>query len=364
MGWFSDIFRGGKKKPETDWNAKSDDWYSRHSDQNEFGFTSRLPPEWAAADAQFKAERKAFERNKMLEGQALATQKEGLGNLQTYRPGGASSLLSPYYSNMSNVILGMRRDAPDLMFRYREHQATKARKAAERGAMLSSFVPIGQAGSNLAGQYQGAGAPPAGPGKGPEAAGASSGGEGAQGLATSAAQTGAKDAASQLASTQTAQQAGQQGPAGGTQIDPETGQRLGGGGGGGSQAATGGGGGGGAAGTQVAGASGAGGQVAGGAGIGGGIAGALLGEALGGGGGGTTGYAPPGDQGAIAYTPEGQADTFGTDFGMSSPDAAGMVAHMEDVAGYEFLDYQEEQMDGQMVALHAMMVEDRDVVYS
>jgi hypothetical protein len=168
---------------------------------DEFGYSDILPDASFALTAQHRADAQAARRNDMLAQQAGMTQREGLGNLQTYRPGGASALTSGYYTNMSNLLLERRTDAPDLLGRYREQIQADAKKEAKRaqnkqlavaagGALLTAATagmagPAAAAGvAGAAGAATQAAAPGAAPGAdapGAAAPGAAPGAEGAGG---------------------------------------------------------------------------------------------------------------------------------------------------------------------------------------
>ena len=125
---------------------------------SDLGFTSSLPGRRVGAETQYLAEKRTAERNQRLMEQGMdATRarteeaggalQQGLGLLQSYRPGGAAALASGSYSQMANMIYGqggreadiysaMRTEAPDLMFRYREHQRKSANRRAKRARIM------------------------------------------------------------------------------------------------------------------------------------------------------------------------------------------------------------------------------------
>lgn len=138
---------------------------------DEFGFTRGLPGSHIAPDVQLRANRIAMRRNDSLvqQGQSAATTvlNSGLENLQSYRPGGAEALLSPYYQSIAQIefqgALERRADAPDLMFNYDKQQRKSAEKAAERAGYIGAIGQLagtvlgGLAGGAIAGRPSSAG---------------------------------------------------------------------------------------------------------------------------------------------------------------------------------------------------------------
>jgi len=143
---------------------------------SEMGYSRHLPGKRIAAQVQYQAERRAAERNQRLMEQGLAATKartteaggalqQGLGLLQSYRPGGAAALASPYYGQMASQIYGqggreadiyagMRQEAPDLMFAYRDAARKSQNRMAKRGQWMSlAGSVIGAAGSALSGAF-------------------------------------------------------------------------------------------------------------------------------------------------------------------------------------------------------------------
>jgi hypothetical protein len=112
---------------------------------DERGFTNRLPPAPIAPYVQLQAERAAAERNSRLVRDALGWQQQGLANLQTYRPGGVAALQSPYYSQMSQITLADRGEAPDLMFDWRRDEAFQERRRQSRARRRAGLAAAGGA---------------------------------------------------------------------------------------------------------------------------------------------------------------------------------------------------------------------------
>lgn len=124
---------------------------------DEFGYTNGLPGSHIAPDVQYGADQVVTRRNDQLMArggqQAQAALNSGLENLQSFRPGGAAALLSPYYQSMANTYMqtaaSRRTEAPNLMFRYDE----KVRKSAEESAQKAGMI---QGGLGLVGTALGA----------------------------------------------------------------------------------------------------------------------------------------------------------------------------------------------------------------
>lgn len=104
---------------------------------DEFGHTPFQPDDSNAMSAQLRANALVARRNQRLMEQAQSANMEGMRNLQSYRRGGASAMQSSYYANASNIIQGMRTEAPDLMGGYREAQQKRAENFAEKQAIAA-----------------------------------------------------------------------------------------------------------------------------------------------------------------------------------------------------------------------------------
>lgn len=118
---------------------------------DEYGATDNLPVWDKAAQTQNLANRIAQRRNTRIVGDAQGILGQGLRNLQTYRPGGAAALMSPFYSQMAQVALSDRQDAPDLMHNYMNKQRDDAKresKRAGRRALAGQIIgAVGQVGA-------------------------------------------------------------------------------------------------------------------------------------------------------------------------------------------------------------------------
>lgn len=129
---------------------------------SDLGFSDILPRSRVAPDIQFLANRAAAERNDRLMRQALASGRRdfsaargalmsGVENMQTYRPGGAAAMASPYYQGIANTLMtqadfnlrgaaARRQEAPDLMFRYDEQVRKSAEKEAKRASTFGMLA--------------------------------------------------------------------------------------------------------------------------------------------------------------------------------------------------------------------------------
>lgn len=322
---------------------------------DDFGYMDILPHETFALTAQLRANRRAEMRNQQLSDQAMRTQREGLGNLQTYRPGGAAAMTSGYYNNLSQMLIGKQTQAPDLLGRYREHRERKARKRADKMALMSAGAGslANQGLSQVAGgaeqkanqQDPGDLAKPAGQG-GSQATAASPAALGPGGTTAPPGQS-----ASQTPSGPGGPQQGPAGPpsggGGGGALQAQGAQGGGIGGGGGVGALSGGGGSAGAGAGGGAGA-GAGGAEAGG-GAAGGVWGAVLGAALGSGG---------SSQYQGSFSPEGQVASYAANTGQDPLAASADSFADADVFDVPLSDYSDVAIDSDLHALSFMMDED------
>lgn len=145
---------------------------------DQFGFTNQLPADLIAPEVQLRANQIAAQRNDRLltEGTANAqlALRSGLGNLASYRPGGAAALLSPYYQQMASTYfqgaVARQQEAPDLMFRYDERMQKRAEARAKQAGLVQAIGSLfGQAAGAIAG---GAAGGASGAATGPAAIGA------------------------------------------------------------------------------------------------------------------------------------------------------------------------------------------------
>lgn len=120
----------------------TDHWRQKeaHGAFDEFGFTENLPMADVGPYAQHEANRIAAQRNARLGREAGAALYGGLHNLQSYRPGGAAAMASGMYGQQAATLLSMRQAAPDLMTMWRKVESDRARKDAERAALLSAGI--------------------------------------------------------------------------------------------------------------------------------------------------------------------------------------------------------------------------------
>lgn len=133
------------------------------------GFTQsgQLPLAQVASQVQMWSEEAVAERNQQLGQQAEMRLQSGLGNLSSYRPGGAAAMASPYYLAMANTLLARRTQAPDLLHDYRRNEQFQARRRARNAAELSlagqlGGAAIGALGSVIGGALGGPAGAPAG----------------------------------------------------------------------------------------------------------------------------------------------------------------------------------------------------------
>lgn len=308
---------------------------------------------------QLRSERRVAARNQRIAEQASRANMEGLRNMQSYRAGGAASMMSNYYANASNLIMGQQTEAPDLLGGYREDQARQARNRADK-----QFI----AGSIIGGSPLGSGAPQAqliGDDVQPTPAKDSPGAPGkssSPAVGGAGAPPGGGAAAAQV-------------PGGGGALGAQVGMGGGGapaghttGGGFGQGYQTGGGFGGapaGAAGSAggaggAAGAAGSAGGAAGGVGAGAGAAGGAAGGAGAGAALGPIGAiagAAMGGGGAASFSAAGQADALAMETGQSPAVAAAEVADQTWVKQSPYLDWDDDTIDmqlHQMRTLHQM----------
>lgn len=114
---------------------------------DELGFPDqgKNPPGEIADQVQLLAERTVARRNARLDDDALAALQGGLGNLQSYRPGGAAAMASPYYSQMAQVLQNSKTSAPDLLYNSRLDAQRKASKAARQASNMQIAGAVIQA---------------------------------------------------------------------------------------------------------------------------------------------------------------------------------------------------------------------------
>ena len=126
---------------------------------DEYGFptSGQLPDGHIGAQAQLFADRQAARRNAGLGRDAYNTLQGGLGHLESFRPGSAVAMTSPFYGNMAQSLLANRMEAPDLMHHTRNDAAMRARKSARRAQYAQLGVQL--AGSALMAATGGAAAP-------------------------------------------------------------------------------------------------------------------------------------------------------------------------------------------------------------
>lgn len=136
------------------------------SGMTELGFpkSGMLPPSGPggviAAEAQLQAERAVQEYNQRLGAQASQVLRQGMANFQSYRPGGAASLMAGLYGQQAQTYLNRRTDyVPDLMFHARREAEFQARRRARRGAYLgfagNMIGSIGQLAGGIGSMMQG-----------------------------------------------------------------------------------------------------------------------------------------------------------------------------------------------------------------
>lgn len=102
-----------------------------------------MPDHELGPHVQFAADVARIRRNRRLEDDAFGAQQGALGLLESYRPGGAAAMASGVHSRMSDILLASRTDeTPDYLFRYREHKAHEAQKAARRASQLKAVGTI------------------------------------------------------------------------------------------------------------------------------------------------------------------------------------------------------------------------------
>lgn len=114
---------------------------------DELGFpdSGKNPPGEIADQVQLLAERAVARRNSRLDQDALAAIQGGLGNLQSYRPGGAAAMASPFYSQMAQVLQNSKTSAPDLLYNSRLDAQRKAAKAARQASNMQIAGAVIQA---------------------------------------------------------------------------------------------------------------------------------------------------------------------------------------------------------------------------
>ena len=117
---------------------------------DQFGFTNQLPADLIAPEVQLRANQIAAQRNDRLltEGTANAqlALRSGLGNLASYRPGGAAALLSPYYQQMASTYfqgaVARQQEAPDLMYRADERRQKRAEAQAKQAGLVNAIGTV------------------------------------------------------------------------------------------------------------------------------------------------------------------------------------------------------------------------------
>jgi hypothetical protein len=315
--------------------------YTRSGRMDEFGYTDFVPDNSNALNVQLRAERRVAARNQRIAEQAGRANIEGLRNMQSYRPGGAASMMSNYYSNAANLIMGQQTEAPDLLGGYREAEQRRVENLQKK-QMIVAGSPMSSAGA-MPTSFGGRGeTPEASP-------------QGKSGQATSVTSPGTAAAAGVEGAGGASQLSGAQTPSGmaqgaGGQMAPLPGQIGGGAGAGPGGGAAGGGGPAGGGGITITGAGG------GAPGGGGGGSPEMGGPGMGGGGAGPGGGGPGGEQmlgggGASGgFSNAGQAESLA----QQSPDpgmAAADVAENTYVGRDQLLDWQDEVLDTQLQSL-------------
>lgn len=118
---------------------------------DELGFpdSGKNPPGEIADQIQLLAERTVARRNSRLDQDALAALQGGLGQLQSYRPGGAAAMASPYYSQMAQVLQGSKTSAPDLLYNSRLDAQRKASKASRQASNMQIAGAVIQAAGTI-----------------------------------------------------------------------------------------------------------------------------------------------------------------------------------------------------------------------
>lgn len=111
---------------------------NRPQQVDELGYTEQLPGHVSGPELQHISSRTVGRRNAQLMRDALGTLKGGLGNLRSYRPGGAAAMSSGLYQNMAQVLQNSRTYAPDIVspgqYEYaRKRARRKAKQARSRG---------------------------------------------------------------------------------------------------------------------------------------------------------------------------------------------------------------------------------------
>lgn len=157
MGFLNDISRFVRGKGDYQSGASVDQ--KRAAMMQEYGGVDSLgfptsgknPPAEIADQVQLLAERNVAQRNAGLNQDALSALQGGLGQLQSYRPGGAAAMASPYYSQMAQVLQNSQTQAPDLLYNSRLQAQQKAKKAARQASnMQIAGAVISAAGAVLA----------------------------------------------------------------------------------------------------------------------------------------------------------------------------------------------------------------------
>jgi hypothetical protein len=157
MGFLNDISRFVRGKGDYQSGASVDQ--KRAAMMQEYGGVDSLgfptsgknPPAEIADQVQLLAERNVAQRNAGLNQDAFSALQGGLGQLQSYRPGGAAAMASPYYSQMAQVLQNSQTQAPDLLYNSRLQAQQKAKKAARQASnMQIAGAVISAAGAVLA----------------------------------------------------------------------------------------------------------------------------------------------------------------------------------------------------------------------
>lgn len=114
------------------------------------GYTPTLPGKEVAVQAQYGSEKFIAGRNAGLRRDALASLRGGLGNLQSYRPGGAAALASPFYSQQADVLMNSQQDVPDLLHDVRADAQAKADRARRIGQAIQVGATVIGAAATIA----------------------------------------------------------------------------------------------------------------------------------------------------------------------------------------------------------------------
>ena len=129
------------------------DYQQQSGGLDELGYSRNgiNPPGEIADRVQAQSESIVGHRNARLNEDALGALQGGLGQLQSYRPGGAAAMASPYYSQMAQVLQNSQTQAPDLLHFSRTDAEMKARKASRNSANMQIAGTVIGAAATVAG---------------------------------------------------------------------------------------------------------------------------------------------------------------------------------------------------------------------